>query len=331
MVFYMQTAVRPTINAIYGGMCMKKIIAIVMTLVMVLMPTISAFGEEPDLQKLTARSSVGDFDAAFPTDFQYRSEYEDEFGNNGYIQFSIIGDNSYVEVYVNGELTQRAYSSSKDNIVLWQEYGTSEQRMHDKSEDLKSDLYTDYISDDVSMDKNPEVSVQSDFISFDPEGWSYITTRPSNPTITGSRPCAIYYRNYDDEPDQNRYSGKKVSFNAGTAVGVIVSVLSVFLTGGVTVSAIVVAMGSAIVADAISQSITGNVCFSTQKIRYAPVIGGKLIFKDAYITKRWVVISDTVHRTETIKLDDPEYAYNRGHDIYAIAKNAQQEDVNYRA
>ena len=192
MVFYMQTAVRPTINAIYGGMCMKKIIAIVMTLVMVLMPTISAFGEEPDLQKLTAKSSVGDFDAAFPTDFQYRSEYEDEFGNNGYIQFSIIGDNSYVEVYVNGELTQRAYSSSKDNIVLWQEYGTSEQRMHDKSEDLKSDLYTDYISDDVSMDKNPEVSVQSDFISFDPEGWSYITTRPSNPTITGSRPCAIY-------------------------------------------------------------------------------------------------------------------------------------------
>ena len=41
------------------------------------------------------------------------------------------------------------------------------------------------------------------------------------------------------------------------------------------------------------------------------------IFPDAYITKRWVIISDTVHRTESIKLDNAEYQYNRGHDAYA--------------
>ena len=47
------------------------------------------------------------------------------------------------------------------------------------------------------------------------------------------------------------------------------------------------AFGTVIVEGAIVDMITGEVCFSTQKVRYAPVINGKNIFTDAYITKRW--------------------------------------------
>lgn len=45
------------------------------------------------------------------------------------------------------------------------------------------------------------------------------------------------------------------------------------------------AFGTVIVEGAIVDMITGEVCFSTQKVRYAPVINGKNIFTDAYITK----------------------------------------------
>jgi hypothetical protein len=165
---------------------------------------------------------------------------------------------------------------------------------------------------------------------FSPEGWNFLMNRPSNAMISGSKPCSIYSKNYDDEPDQNRYSGKQIKAGVGTAVSVIVSLVATFITGGVTVNTIIVSLGSAIVSDVITSAISGNVCFSTQKIRYAPVIDGMNIFPDAYITKRWVIISDTVHRTESIKLDNAEYQYNRGHDAYAIAANAQQAEVDSR-
>ena len=74
--------------------------------------------------------------------------------------------------------------------------------------------------------------------------------------ISGSKPCSVYYKNYDEEPDQNRYSGKQVKAGAGTAVSVIVSVVAVFITGGITVKAIVIALGSAIISDYIVVYVT---------------------------------------------------------------------------
>lgn len=225
-------------------------------------------------------------------------------------------------------LTQRAYSSPDDDLILWVEYTATTRTTTDL--DVESCAYSDMISDVTFENTEKEEEPESYSTVFYPEGWTFLMTRPSNAMISGSKPCSVYYRNYDEEPDQNRYSGKQIKAGVGTAVSVIVSLVATFITGGVTVEGIIIALGSGIASDVITQAITGTVCFSTQKIRYAPVIEGINIFTDAYITKRWVVVSDTVNKTETVKLDDAEYQYNRGHDAYAIAVNAQQAEVDSR-
>lgn len=309
---------------------MKRLISALLTFTLAISNTLPAFAQENTKANIQQEQSIAEFESVFPTNFSNHTSYVDALGNEGDIQFEVIDGNSYVEVYVNGNLTQRAYSSPSKNIILWAEYNEPYNTMQVTTSSIQSCQYTDVATDIVYNTDAEENLVQPCFSRFDPEGWDYLMTRPSNPMISGSKPCAMYSHNYDDEPDQNRYSGKRVEFDSGTAISVVVSVLSVFLTGSVTVQSIILAFGSAIVADVLSKYVNGEVCFSTQKIRYAPVIEGKLIFTDAYITKRWIVISDTVHCSETVKLDNLEYDYNRGHDVYAIAVNAQQAEVDSR-
>lgn len=309
---------------------MKKIISFLLTLSIVLSLSVPALAQEISPVDISAESSITDFESAFPSGFSHSTSYVDALGNEGDIKFDVIDGNTFVEVYVNGILTQRVFSSPIEDVILWTEYTDQTYIAQAKTQSLQSCRYSDVAADIVYNTDLGEEMVEPYFSTFDPEGWAYLMTRPSNPMISGSKPCMLYYHNYDDEPDQNRYWGKRVEFNAGTAIGIVVSVLTGFLTGGVTIEAIVAGLGSAIVADTLAQYVTGQICFSTQKIRYAPVIGGKLIFTDAYVTKRWVVISDTVHQTETVELDNPEYDYNRGHDAYAIVVNAQQAEVDSR-
>ncbi|MDO5544710.1 MAG: hypothetical protein Q4F81_02620 [Eubacteriales bacterium] len=309
---------------------MKKLICFLLTFSLVLSLSVPAFAQEISSVDITPESSIEDFESAFPSGFSYSTAYVDALGNEGDIKFDIIDGKTFVEVYLNGTLTQRVCSSPAENVILWTEYADQTYPAQTETQSIQSCRYSDVVADVMYNTDLGEEVVDPCFSTFDPEGWAYLMTRPSNPTIAGSKPCTVYYHNYDEEPDQNRYWGKQVEFNAGTAIGIVVSVLTGFLTGGVTIEAIVAGLGSAIIADALAQYVTGQVCFSTQKIRYAPVIEEKLIFTDAYVTKRWVVISDTVHQTETVELDNPEYDYNRGHDAYAIAVNAQQAEVDSR-
>jgi len=308
---------------------MRKLISLLLAILLLVTFPLCVFAQEFTSLKLTPESSVTDFEAVFPSSFSHKTAYTDVLGNQGEIKFEIFGGKTFVEVYVNGRLTQRVYSSPAENVILWTEYAEQADSVQYKGQSIQSCSYTEVVTD-IVYNSVPEKMAEPYFSTFDPEGWAYLMTRPSNPMISGSRPCTVYYRNYDDEPDENRYWGKRIEFYAGTAIGIVVSVLTSFLTGGVSIEAIVAGLGSAIFADALTQYVCGEVCFSTQKIRYAPVISGKLIFKDAYITKRWVIISDTVHQRETVKLDNPEYDYNRGHDAYAIAVNAQQAEVDSR-
>lgn len=310
---------------------MRKIISFLLVLSMTLSLFVPVYAQDFSSADISAESTVDEFEAAFPNEFTHNTTYVDVQGNKGTIKFDTIDGNTFVEVYVNGVLTQRAFSSPVEDIVLWTEYSAQTYTAQGNVQSIQSCRYSDVATDVVYSTSPEENGVEPYFSTFNPEGWSYLMTRPSNPMISGSRPCAVYTRNYDDEPDQNRYWGKHIEFNAGTAIGIIVSVLAGFLTGGVTIEAVISGLGSAIIADTLAQYVMGKICFSTQKIRYAPVIGGKLIFSDAYVTKRWVVISDTVRQTETVKLDSPEYDYNRGHDAYAIAVNAQQAERDTRA
>ena len=309
---------------------MRKILSMILVLALSLsvasVPAVAVSKESQSGQ--IDFNSVGTVEEMFPTTFEYSTSYVDDFGAEGYIRFSTIDGRTYVEVYVDGILTQRAVSSPAEYIVAWIEYPGESAKVSLASEPVLQSLnYSDVVSDVVSMDSINQSDDTVSTLAFSTEGWSYVLRVPSNASIVGSKPCTVYSRNYDDEPDLHRYNGKQIKLGAGTAVGAVVSVVAAFITGQVTVGTIVMALGSSIVADAITNAITGTVCFSTQKIRYAPVINGTNIFPDAYITKRWVIIYDAVAKKESFKLDNPSYAYNKGEDVYRIAYNAQMAEV----
>ena len=69
--------------------------------------------------------------------------------------------------------------------------------------------------------------------------------------------------------------------------------------------------------------ITGEVCFSTQKVRYAPVINGKNIFTDAYITKRYTITYDKITGRMSYSINNASYKSNRGDGPSMIVLNAQ--------
>ena len=71
--------------------------------------------------------------------------------------------------------------------------------------------------------------------------------------------------------------------------------------------------------------ITGEVCFSTQKVRYAPVINGKNIFTDAYITKRY-----TITGRMSYSINNASYKSNRGDSPSMIVLNAQVAEMGSR-
>ena len=260
---------------------MRKILSMILVLALSLsvasVPAVAVSKESQSGQ--IDFNSVGTVEEMFPTTFEYSTSYVDDFGAEGYIRFSTIDGRTYVEVYVDGILTQRAVSSPAEDIVAWIEYPGESAKVSLASEPVLQSLnYSDVVSDVVSMDSINQSDDTVSTLAFSTEGWSYVLRVPSNASIVGSKPCTVYSRNYDDEPDLHRYNGKQIKLGAGTAVGAVVSVVAAFITGQVTVGTIVMALGSSIVADAITNAISGTVCFSTQKIRDAPVINGTNIF-----------------------------------------------------
>lgn len=252
----------------------------------------------------------------------YESFYND---SNQYVEVEIrqLSNGNITKIFLDGVLTQIATADYSADVVSLQYVDSTSPAMIASSAMEQSYKISDLIRDiEVQATRNISVS------SYDMEDWTLYESYPPTPLIDGAKGCDLYVRNYDEEPDLHRYNDKYVNFDAGTAISVIASVLSVFLTGEVTVKALVIAFGSAIVADVISKAIDGDICFSTKKILYAPIVGGKWIFKDAYITQRWIITKDNLTGTENFELDVESYQSNRGAYPNEIAVNAQIEEVS---
>ena len=73
-----------------------------------------------------------------------------------------------------------------------------------------------------------------------------------------------------------------------------------------------------------------GVCFSTQKVRYAPVINGKNIFTDAYITKRYTITYDKITGRMSYSINNASYKSNRGDSPSMIVLNAQVAEMGSR-
>lgn len=237
---------------------------------------------------------------------------------------SVTTDSNDIYVYVDGLLTQKVHSDLKTDMLVYEKVDNNTRVAYNRASD-NIEIYkiTDFVKKVESQDNE-----NSEIETYGLDGWTLYNVYAPNPILTGSKTCELYFMNYDEEPDSHLYSGTQAKFSKGTAIGIVVSVLATFIQGSVTVSGIVVALGSAIVSDFLAKKADGIVYFSTQKIKYAPIINGQYVWYDAYITKRWVIIDNSITGARTIKLDNESYASNKGQTPGQIAFNAQEATMS---
>ena len=167
---------------------MKKItsLVLVMSLLLSIISIPAAAAESKETEQVTTNDSVAAIEGKFPTTFDYSTSYTDEFGKEGTIQ-----------VYVDGVLTQRAVSSPSTDVVALIEYDNQSSRSVNR---LGPDVQYYKFSDFVSNADMEEITEKADSgistLAFSTEGWSYLLNVPSNASITGSKPCTVYSRNY---------------------------------------------------------------------------------------------------------------------------------------
>jgi hypothetical protein len=97
---------------------------------------------------------------------------------------------------------------------------------------------------------------------------------------------------------QGRYMAQRFSFTKGTEVGVVVSVLAAFLTGGVTLGVILIAAGSSIVGGVLGGYVDSSICFEKFRTLYRVRVNG-LISLDTYIDDKYEVVHDYIRGTDT--------------------------------
>lgn len=235
---------------------------------------------------------------------------------------------SFSVVYVNGVLTQKAYIYPENDEIVYEKNSEVEKENLEslRTADVTTYKYSDFITE--GDEKNPEddlVNINAQR-SWDSSGWFYLQYFAPSPILSCSKPCDLYFQNYDDNPDDNRYMESVITLSAGTPIAIAAGLVIGYIAGGVaaiTVSFILQLLGASIIADVIYNYCYGQVCFSTQKILYAPIVEGNNVFPDAYITKRWLVTADYLHNTYNVKLSNASYASNRGQTPESIAFNAQ--------
>ena len=125
---------------------MKKFITLLLSFILILTASVPpVFADEFYTSSNDQILTVAEFERLFPSDYTYSTYYEDATGNNGYIKFDIINNKTYVELYINNILSQRAYSSPDENIIRWIEYDA--QSRSSNSALIQSCLYSDMITD----------------------------------------------------------------------------------------------------------------------------------------------------------------------------------------
>lgn len=257
---------------------------------------------------------------------EYSECFKDKNGVDYYFTFRHCDNSNIVCLYQNNRIVQRAIADFSTGIIQYIQYNDLDERV--LNNDVEYYNISDLIKDNVEVLQKQDDDIS--LTSFDTSGWALYGSYPKAGIYPNSRPCKLYYRNFDENPYDNKYSGKSISFGAGTAVSIIIAAVGVFLGGEITIATFVKAFGTVIVEGAIVDMITGEVCFSTQKVRYAPVINGKNIFTDAYITKRYTITYDKITGRMSCSINNASYKSNRGDSPSMIVLNAQVAEMGSR-
>lgn len=256
--------------------------------------------------------------------------FTDSQGNSIELVFSNApsnGADTQVTLYVNDVLNQESYVYSDENKVLTYLYSetTDEQPMSIMhapicQEYTLSDIMQTLVPDEgnfseESMGDEPLMyRVNVPFPVFNSEGWAYVDHLPASSVASQPYSIDLYRRNYDEEPDQNRFEKANVNFAANTPVSTIASALFNFInyiTEKISVKDIIKTFAVDIILnkgdEVIAQDMKGLTCYSTQKILYAPVVEGYNIYPSAYMTRLYLVSVRAVDEKTQIKLISNNY------------------------
>lgn len=264
-----------------------------------------------------------------------------EYGSDGKQIKSVIDKNENsltVTLYIDNILNSKTIFNYKENIIYEYKYDNnifSKQNILNFSNtnfEVNKYSISDIINDNSIIKPfayYPKPKVLS--------GWGLFGSYGKHPSINNTKPVDLYVLNYDEEPDSHIFKGKRLVFkpsmSPSTIKGLILKVVGIVSGGGgyaIAAKTILRAIGIATIDTAIDGIKYINADFSTQKILYRPVINNKIIFNDAYITKLWLIATNTSTKRKVVNLYDASYKSNRGHTPILIARNAQAAESTMR-
>lgn len=255
----------------------------------------------------------------------------DADGNQIYFEISFYENgSSQTDYYVNNELTETTYINSLSGEISVVKHNGNTQyapvienyALEDfvKTSESESDFIRSAFDFEIPIKQNSVV---------DPE-WAFYGTIPATPFLTGSKPTDLYFMLFDQEPDyeRNRFDSHYISFKPGDSASVVAAALGYFVRVAgagavVTVGGLISACGIAIAGTLVKNYFNSEICLSTQRVLYFPVIENQLVFKDAYLDRLWVVIDESTDGFSKVELANPYYRGNRGQTPENIAVNAQ--------
>lgn len=228
--------------------------------------------------------------------------------------------------YCNDELRQIALMDKDTGTIEVNYYNQSDiSTFSSNSTSVEIYQVSDFI-EEVPADEHTTVS---DVIAplttnsvVDPE-WAYYGRIAPTPILTGAKATDLYFALGDQEPDLHRFTVRQINISPKTAVSVVMNLFSIFVTKSLSISQILIECGFDIVGDIVTNGLYSEVCYSTQRVYYYPIIANKLIFTDAYIDRLWFIVDNNCNGYPTHEMANPSYRSNRGASPEEIGVNAQ--------
>ncbi len=251
----------------------------------------------------------------------YYEEYTDDLGNIVSVEIKYIDnkDLTEIKVYLNHELTQISLITDDDIYYKSVKYSN----FNNMNVDNKINSYDKVYHLPKKMFEEKSVDNILSKINNNYDGAAFYGHFVPLRSFPGTKPCDLYYYNYDEEPDLHRFNARAINITAGTPISVAIGLVIAFVTSELTPLGILEIIGASIAGDVVTNYVTNILTFSTKKIRYMPIIDGREIFGDAYIEELWLISHDNLKNIDTFHLAQNVHGANRGTSPEEIARDAQ--------
>lgn len=259
------------------------------------------------------------------------------------------GDSEYANtcsvVYVDGQLNSISYQYPEADKIVEYNYsnvpnaangisaandiGVKEYKLSDYVVDVPVAISGEYTETETSVNAAASNAPWPRF--FEDDGWVF--SRKFNAVPSYPYDVYSYYKNYDEQPYNHPFMKKEIHLFDGMLTSTVSSILASYLESKInktelTLKALLISLGVAIVVDAgisiIRGQFIGYTFCSTQRILYAPVVEGYVIYPDAYLERLWLIAEEDDGGYRAIEMLDDMYDSSP-------LQFASEEDLMYNA